>query len=168
MTRQSRNIGVTNRIGWHKVARRRAKSSRMMMKICYSLINNIKYNIKYNIIIWLHATVHELSLGKTICRFSGFLIYNSARFVYISFTFPLNLLFLITLPKSPGHAILIDNLRHEWHLIDFKRFFLAKTLAKTCHQYHKTASPWFLKGFLFVECVMSLIYNALLQIVILI
>ena len=47
----------------------------------------------------LNVTVRELSLVKSFCRFCHFSIYNSVRFIYISFTFPLTLFFLFLLAK---------------------------------------------------------------------
>ena len=98
-----------------------------------------------------NATVRELSLVTSVCRFFGFLIYNSVRFVYISFTFPLNLLFLFLLAKIHGPDILTNTLRHEWHLIGFKRFFLAKTLAKTCSNCHKNGKSLIFKRIFYCQ-----------------
>ena len=110
--------------------------------------------------------MHELSHVLPVCRFCHFSIYNSVRFVYISVT-PLFICFFLLFPADlPRMPFLLDNLCHAWHLFDFKRFFLAKTLAKTCHQCHKNGKSLILKGFLFVECVLSLFYNAQAQIII--
>ena len=137
-----------------------------MMKICYSIINNI--NIKYIYIIRMlrNATVRELSQCFAFCRFCHFLIYISVRFVYISFTFLFTLSFSFLACQNPRHAILIDNLRHERHLIDFKRFFSAMSLAKTCQHCRQNGKSLILKGFLITKRVMSLIYRALPQIII--
>ena len=68
----------------------------------------------------------------------------------------------------PPCHFLVDNLRHEWQAIDFKRFFLAKTLAKTCRQCRQNAKSLILNGFFLARRVMSLFIKLLLQIVILI
>ena len=47
-----------------------------------------------------NATVRELSLVPAFCQFFHFLIYNSVRFVYISFTFLCICFFPAHLPKS--------------------------------------------------------------------
>ena len=114
----------------------------------------------------LNATVRELSLVMSFCRFCHFLIYNSVRFLYISFTLLFALLFLFLLAKTSAPPFLPCHSCHLWHLIDFKQFFLAKTLAKTCQQCHKNGMSLIFKGFLFIKCGMSLFYSALLQIVI--
>ena len=67
-------------------------------------------------------------------------------------------------------AILPDNLCHLWHLFDFKRFFLAKTLAKTCHQCHKNGKSlifkrifiWQMRHELIKKCSSSNYYNVAL------
>ena len=114
----------------------------------------------------LNATVHELSLVMSFCQFFHFLIYNSVRFVYISFTFLCICFFLFLLAQIHAPPFLPCHACHLWHLIDFKQFFLAKTLAKTCHQCHKNGKSLILKEFLFVKCGMSLFYSAQAQIII--
>ena len=105
------------------------------------------------------ATVRELSLVMAICHFCHFLIYISARFIYISFTFLFFSLYLspivriYTMPFSPCH------LCHLWQVIVFKRIFFAIALGKSCHVCHKNYKPLFLKGFFIIKCVMSLIYK---------
>ena len=110
--------------------------------------------------------MRELSLGKSFCQFCHFLIYISVRFVYISVTFPFHPLFSCLLAKIHAMPFLPCHPCHVWHLIDFKRFFLAKTLAKTCHACPQNAKLLIFKGFFIVKRVMSLIYRVLLQIVI--
>lgn len=109
------------------------------------------------------ATVRELSLVTSFCRFFHFSIYNSVRFVYISVTF--FFLFLLAkihaLPFLPCHAC------HLWHLLDFISLFLAKTPAKTCQTACQNGKPLILKGFLFVKYVMGLFYSTLSLIIIL-
>ena len=144
MTIQSRNICATNHIEWHKVACGRPKSGKKHAGECYSLIINIKYNIIYIYIIVLNATVQELSHVLSFCRFCHFLVYNSVRFIYISVTLSFFFSCLPPMPPVPP-AVLPDNLRHEWHLIDFKQFFLAKTLAKTCPQCHQNGKSLIFK-----------------------
>ena len=136
------------------------------MKICYSIINNI--NIKYIYIIRMlrNATVRELSQCFAFCRFFGFLIYISVRFIYISVTLLFALFFSSHGDRIHAMPFLIDKMRHEWHLIDFKRIFLVMSLAKTCHEHHKNPKPLILFNFLFSNRVMSLIYRALPQIII--
>ena len=58
------------------------------------------------------------------------------------FTFRLHSLFSFLACLNPLMPFLPDNLRHAWHLIDFKRFFLAKTLAKTCQNLSTLPSEW--------------------------
>ena len=99
----------------------------------------------------LNATVRELSQCFAVCRFFHFLIYNSARFVYISFTFPFTLFFSFSACQAHAPAILIDYLRHEWQVIDFKQFFLAKTLAKTCHQCPKNGKSLIFKRIFYCQ-----------------
>ena len=86
------------------------------------------------------------------------------------FTFRLHSLslsfFLLACRNPRMTSFLTDNLRHAWHLIDFKRFFLAKTLAKTCQRCRQNGKSLILKEFLFVKCVMSLFYKYLWQIII--
>ena len=112
------------------------------------------------------VTVRELSLGMPFCRFCHFSIYNSVRFVYISVTFFLICFFLFLLAKIPSLPFLPCHLWHLWHLIDFKQFFLAKTLAKTCQQCHQNAKLLILKEFLFAKCVMGLFDSTVRQIII--
>ena len=107
--------------------------------------------------------MHELSLVLHVCRFCHFSIYISVRFVYISVTLSFRSLFLFLLAKIPVMPFLPCHLCHLWHLIVFKRFFLAKTLAKTCHPCHKNGKSLILKEFLFVKCGTSLFCSALLQ-----
>ena len=107
------------------------------------------------------VTVRELSHGKPFCQFCHFLIYNSVRFIYISVTFSFTCFFLFRLAKIPAMPFLPCHLRHEWQVIVFKRFFLAKTLAKTCHQCCQKVKSLILKGFFIVKCVMSLLYSML-------
>ena len=110
--------------------------------------------------------MRELSQCFAFCRFCHFSIYNSVRFLYISFTFPFFFFCLPNLRLAILTDNLTDNLRHEWHPIDFKQFFLAKTLAKTCRQCHQNGKSLILKEFLFVKCGMSLLKNARAQIII--
>ena len=110
--------------------------------------------------------MRELSQCFAFCRFCHFSIYNSVRFLYISFTFSFTLLFFFFCLLAEPPPFLIGNLRHEWHPIDFKQFFLAKTLAKTCHRCHQNGKSLILKEFLFVKCGMSLLKNAQAQIII--
>ena len=114
----------------------------------------------------LCVTVRELSAVLPVCRFFRFSIYNSARFVYISFTFSFTLFFLFLPDKIHALDILTDNLRHEWHLIDFKGIFLVMSLDKNGKHDKKNGKPLILKGFLFVKCVMSLSYSTLSLIII--
>ena len=111
-------------------------------------------------------TVRELSAVLPFCRFFHFLIYNSVRFVYISFTFSFTLFFLFSLAWIHALDILVRHACHLWHLIDFISFFLAKTLAKTCQRFHQNGKSLILKEFLFVKCVMSLSYSTLSLIII--
>ena len=110
--------------------------------------------------------MRELSSVMPFCQFFGFLIYNSVRFIYVSFTFlfhslyPPRIAIIYAMPFLPCHA------RHLWHLIDFKRIFFAITLVKSCHVCHKNYKPLILKGFFIVKCVMSLLYNTVRQIII--
>ena len=62
-------------------------------------------------------TVHELSHGKPVCQFFGFLIYISVRFVYISVTHLFTLFFRSSLCQNPGHAILPCHLCQLWQVI---------------------------------------------------
>ena len=112
------------------------------------------------------VTLRELSHVMPFCRFCHFSIYNSVRFVYISVTFFLICFFLSFLAEIHAMPFLPCHSCHLWHLIDFKQFFLAKTLAKTCQPCHQNAKLLILKGFFIVKCVMSLFYNALSQIII--
>ena len=50
-------------------------------------------------------TVRELLHGKPVCRFFGFLIYISVRFVYISVTHLFTLFFRSSLCQNPWHDI---------------------------------------------------------------
>ena len=110
--------------------------------------------------------MRELSIVSHVCRFCRFLIYNSVRFIYISVTPLFTPSFsLTTLPQSPLPFLPCRSCQ-MWQSIDFKRFFLAKTLAKTCHQCHQNGKSLILKEFLFVKCVMSLLYKYLSRIVI--
>ena len=129
------------------------------MKKCYSLLNNIKYNIYIYIIIRQNATVRELSLVLTVCQFCHFSIYISVRFIYISFTFHFALFFLFLLAKIRAMPFLPCHACHLWQVLDFKQIFLAKTLAKTCHTCHKNDKSLILKEFLFVKCGTSLLYK---------
>ena len=61
---------------------------------------------------------------------------------------------------------LTDNLRHERHLIDFKRIFLVMSPAKTCRQCPQNGKPLILLAFLFGKRVMSLSYSTLSLIII--
>ena len=47
------------------------------------------------------VTVRELSLGKAVCQFCHFLIYNSVRFIYIPVTF--SFFFFCWLKLTPCH-----------------------------------------------------------------
>ena len=100
------------------------------------------------------------------CQFFHFSIYNSVRFVYVSFTLLFTLFFSFHACQNPGPAILPCHLCHLWHLIGFKGIFLAKTLAKTCYQCRQNGKSLISKGFLFVKCVMSLFDSTLPQIII--
>ena len=86
----------------------------------------------------------------------------SLHFVYT----PFHSLFSSHCAEILATTFLIDNLRHEWHLIDFISFFLVKALAKTCHRCHQNGKSLILKEFLFVKCVMSLSYSTLSLIII--
>ena len=110
--------------------------------------------------------MRELSQCFAFCRFCHFSIYNSVRFLYISFTFSFTLLFSFSACQTSAPPFLPCHSCHLWHLIDFKQFFLAKTLAKTCHQCHQNGKSLILKEFLFVKCGMSLLKNARAQIII--
>ena len=110
--------------------------------------------------------MRELSQCFAFCRFCHFSIYNSVRFLYISFTFPFRPLFPFLLAKTSAPPFLPCHSCHLWHPIDFKQFFLAKTLAKTCHQCHQNGKSLILKEFLFVKRGMSLLKNAQAQIII--
>ena len=110
--------------------------------------------------------MRELSSVLPICQFFGFLIYISVRFIYISVTLLFTCFFSHHLAKIRAHAIFGCHLWHLWHLVDFKRFFLAIGVAKTCHERCQNPKPLILKGFFIVKCVMSLIYRALSQIII--
>ena len=86
-------------------------------------------------------TVRELSSVLPSCRFFRFSIYNSARFVYISFTFSFTLFFLFCLPKStPRHFYLATNGMNGKSLI-LNGFFLPKRLPKLATLATKMASP---------------------------
>ena len=107
--------------------------------------------------------MRELSIVLPFCRFCRFLIYNSARFIYISVTFSFTLFFLFSffhLAKNPALPFLPCHACHLWQVIVFKGIFLAKTLAKTCHQRRQKVKSLILLAFLFVKCVMSLLYSA--------
>ena len=111
----------------------------------------------------LNATVHELSSVLPFCQFFHFLIYNSVRFVYISFTFSFFLSCRLNFP--PRHFYPAIRVMRGISLI-LNSFFLPKRLPKLAPLVAKTASPWFLKEFLFVNCGMSLFYSAQAQIII--
>ena len=104
--------------------------------------------------------MRELSSVLPFCQFCRFLIYNSARFIYISFTLLFTLFFSFLPAKNPALPFLPCHLCHLWQVIDFKRFFLAKTLAKNYHQRRQKVKSLILLAFLFVKCVMSLLYSA--------
>ena len=72
-------------------------------------------------------TVRKLSLVKTFCRFCHFLIYNSVRFVYNSFT--LFFLFSFLLKLSPCHFYLAICAARGKSLI-LNGFFLPSHLPK--------------------------------------
>ena len=116
--------------------------------------------------MWLRVTVRELSLVMSFCRFCHFLIYNSVRFIYISFTFLFTCFFLSCLLESPPcHFWCVMRAMRGKSLI-LNSFFLAKRLPKLAVNATKMASPWVLKGFFIVKCVMSLFYSAQAQIII--
>ena len=110
--------------------------------------------------------MRELSSVMPFCRFCHFLIYISVRFVYVSFTFLFHSLYPPRIARIPAMPFLPCHSCHSWQVIDFKRFFLAKTLAKTCHVCQQNAKLLILKGFFIVKCVMSLLYNTVRQIII--
>ena len=64
--------------------------------------------------------------------------------------------FLFLLARISAPVILVRHAWHLWQVIDFKRIFLAKTLAKTCHPCPQNGKSLILKEFLFVKCVMNL------------
>ena len=138
MTRQSRNIGETNRIEWHRVTAESAKNSRRRAKICYSIINNIK-NIKYiYIIILLNVTVRELSSVMAFCRFCRFLIYISVRFIYISVTLSFFFSCLLKTTPMPFYPAILA-IRGKSLILN--GFFLPKRLPKLAANATKTLSP---------------------------
>ena len=136
------------------------------MKICYSIINNI--NIKINIYnknvtqcycAWIVAVFCVLPI---LPLFDLHFCKVRLHFSYVTF----HLLFSSSLCQNPRHAILVRHACHLWHLIDFKRFFSAMSLAKTCQHCRQNGKSLILKEFLFVKCVMSLLKNAQAQIII--
>ena len=77
------------------------------------------------------VTVRELSAVMPFCQFCDFLIYNSVRFVYISFTFLFTLFFLFSSCPNPRHAIfwrVMCAMRGKSLILN--RFFLPKRLPK--------------------------------------
>ena len=112
------------------------------------------------------VTVRELSRVMSFCQFFGFLIYNSVRFVYISFTFSFTLFFPSFFAEIPAMPFLPCHVCHLWQIIDFKQIFLAKTLAKNCHTCRQNAKLLISKGFFIAKCVMSLTNKTLSQIII--
>ena len=114
----------------------------------------------------LNATVRELSSVLPVCQFFGFLIYISVRFIYISVTLLFTLFFSSSLCQNPCPCHFGCHPCHLWQLIDFKQFFLAIGVAKTCHAHHQNPKLLILFNFLFDKRVMSLIYRALSQIII--
>ena len=110
--------------------------------------------------------MRELSQCFAFCQFSDFLIYISVRFLYISVTLFFTLFFLFLLAPIRAMPFSLDNLCHEWHLIDFKRFFSVMSVAKTCHACHKNGKSLIFKGIFIVKCGMSLLKNAWAQIII--
>ena len=111
-------------------------------------------------------SVRELSQCFAFCRFCHFSIYNSVRFIYISVTHLCACFFLFLLAQIHAPPFLPCHPCHLWHLIDFKQIFFVINVAKTCHAWHENSKPLILKGFFIAKCVMSLIYNALHQILI--
>ena len=89
----------------------------------------------------LNATVHELSLVMSFCQFCHFSIYNSVRFVYISFTFPFTLFFLSCWLKfTPCRFYLVMRAMRGISLI-LNSFFLPKRSPKLAISATKMASP---------------------------
>ena len=110
--------------------------------------------------------MRELSSVLPFCRFFHFSIYNSARFVYISFTFPFALFFLsCQLNFPPRHFYPAIRAICGISLI-LNSFFLPKRLPKLAPLATKTLNSWFLKEFFIVKCGMSLFYSAQAQIII--
>ena len=89
----------------------------------------------------LNATVRELSFVPPICQFSGFLIYISVRFVYISFTFPFALFFLFPLVKIPVMPFWCVMRAMRGISLILNSFFLPKRLPKLALNATKMASP---------------------------
>ena len=90
------------------------------------------------------------------------------RKVYLHFSYiPFHLLFPACLLESTPCHFYPAICAICGILLILNDFFLPKRLPKLATLATKMASPWFLKGFFIVKCVMSLFYSALLQIVIL-
>ena len=140
MTRQSRNIGETNRIEWHRVTAESAKNSRRRAKICYSIIINIKIYKYIYIRMILNATVRELSSVMAFCQFCRFLIYISVRFIYISVTLSF---FFSFLPESTPRHFYLANLAIRGKSLFLNSFFLPKRLPKLAANATKTLSHCF-------------------------
>lgn len=111
--------------------------------------------------------MRELSHVLPFCQFCHFLVYNSVRFIYISVTSLFTCFFPACLLESTPCHFYPAICAICGILLILNDFFLPKRLPKLATLATKMASPWFLKGFFIVKCVMSLFYSALLQIVIL-
>ena len=86
--------------------------------------------------------------------------------LHFSYTpFSLSFALFLFVKIQPCHFYLVIRAMRDKSLI-LNGFFLPKRLPKLAINATKMASPWILKGFFIVKCVMSLFYNALLQIVI--
>ena len=88
-----------------------------------------------------NATVRELSLVMSFCRFFHFLIYISVRFVYISFTFSFTLFFLFLLAQIHVPPFYLVMRAICGISLILNSFFLPKRLPKLAAPATKTASP---------------------------
>ena len=100
----------------------------------------------------------NLQFCKVCLHFSYTCFSSAFHLLFICFSSAFHLLatpaFYLTIRAICGISLILND------------FFLPKRSPKLAINATKMASPWFLKGFLFGKCVMSLLKNAQAQIII--
>ena len=146
MTIRKRNIRETNHIKWHRVSSGRAKNSKSESEnviLCYSLINNIKYNIYiYNNNVTACYCAWIVACHVVLPIFSLFNLQFCKIRLHFSYI-PLPSLFSSHCAKIPVLPFWCVMRAICGILLILLAFFLPKRLPKLAKPLVKMASHWF-------------------------